>query len=234
MARSALIACAVLWGGCAHTVNLELEAAPSVAVVAESVAVVSRDRSCSPVANALIDELRDSGGPGVDPNAAVRIELVRCGTPSYALTVLEEVRAGGGVRRSAELDGRLHAVAVVYGGGHPQAHLIGATRHSSHGGWRTDGLGDLVQLRRAVERDMSDEVARDLAQQLLPVRTVVKRRVYPNANRGSARERLTLAVQAELVGDLDDALHHARAALDERPSERAAAYVRELERRSSR
>jgi hypothetical protein len=108
--------------------------------------------------------------------------------------------------------GRAHAVAAVSFEGGVLANLIGAGRG-----------GDPLAARQ--------DLARDLAQQINPVPTLVERRVYPNAASGTARELTTLAVEAERIGDLDRAVALAEAAWAEDPNPRTASYRDELLRR---
>ena len=221
--------------GCAHTVHVEHAPAAALAVPVERVAVVARDRECRPVADALITELRERDLVGtlsgaritVDPRAAMRIDLVACGE-AYQATLVQRAGGGSAEQTRSTVDGRGHAVAVIRTGENVHAHLIGAGREGRVGGW---AAGDsLPALNAAVHRALATAVARDLADQIAPVPTLVERRVWPNAADGTARRFHSLAVNAERDGDLQAAYDLARAAYRERPSERQAAYIAELAR----
>ena len=190
--------------GCGSTVRLELPPTPAVALPGDAIAVVARDRACQATADALVEELGRSPSPRVDPRADLRIDLFNC----------------GGSR--APLEERAHAVAVVSFQGRVLANLIGAGRDDDSNG-SDEGVFDRSQAR--------EDLARDLAHQLNPLPTLVDRRIYPNAPTGTARELTTLAVAAELQGDLDTAVVLAEAAWEEHPNPRTASYLEELLRR---
>ena len=71
----------------------------------------------------------------------------------------------------------------------------------------------------------------DLAQQLVPVPEVVRRRWYRNPEPGTARALHNRAVDAERSGDLAAAIQFAEAAVDADRNPRTVAYLRTLQRR---
>lgn len=218
-------------GGCAsRTVRVEVAPAPAVSLPSSTVAVVAADRECRPMADALIRSLGQRASIAVDPRADTRLLVFGCGL-DIGWTLTEEIDATGDrpqSRQRADLSGRGHAVVAITDAHGTQAHILGSSRDGAVGAW---GLQDMFRNRRALRNRLTESVAEDLVGQLNPTTRQIARRVYPNATEGSARELHTRAVVAEQRGDLDEALRLARASLTERPTERAAAYLRALERR---
>lgn len=215
-----------LLAGCAHTVQVELPAMPSVAITTQSVAVVTRDRACRDVADALIRELSDMGAVRVDPRSEVRLEVFGCEKPNAPVTVDVELGDDGVDRRKVSVEGRAHAVLAVRVGDGTEAHLIGAARREVRG----NGVEkNVATLSRAVDRELTEAVAADLAEQIRPVPRTVDRRIYPNAPSGTALALHTLAVDAERAGKIVLARSLAQAAYDEDPSEKHREYLEELD-----
>ncbi len=219
--------------GCAHrTVSVEVAPAPAVALDTRTVAVVAQDRECRATADALIQSLDQMASIQVDPRAEVRLLVFGCGL-DIGWTLRQEVDATGDRTQSiqkADLTGRGHAVVAVTTPAGTQAHLVGSSRDGHLGSW---GVREMFRTQRAIRQSLTRNLADDLASQLNPLPQQLARRVYPNASEGSARDFHNLAVQAEQRGDLDEALRLARAALEERPTERTATYLHALERRIS-
>lgn len=219
-------------GGCAHrTVRLEVAPAPAVSLPSSTVAVVAQDRECRPIADAIIDELGSKASIAVDPRAQTRLLVFGCGL-DIGWTLRQEVDATGDRTRSidrSDLTGRGHAVVAITTPEGTLAHLVGSSRDGVFGAW---GVSDMFRSQRTMRRSLVDGLALDLVDQLNPLPQQLARRVYPNAVEGSPRELHNLAVLAEQRGDLPEAVRLARAALDERPTERSARYLRELERRA--
>lgn len=219
--------------GCAkRTVRLEVAPAPAVSLAASTVAVVAQDRECRPIADAIIDELGSKASIEVDPRAETRLLVFGCGL-DIGWTLRQEVDATGDRTRSiqkSDLTGRGHAVVAITTAEGTLAHLIGSSRDGVVGSW---GVSDMFRSRRAMRQSLTDGLADDLVDQLNPLPQQLARRVYPNAGEGSARALHNLAVLAEQRGDLTEAVRMARAALEERPTQRSAKYLRELERRVS-
>jgi hypothetical protein len=230
LAAIALMAIAAL-PGCVHKVRVEVPAAPAVALRWEGpkIAVVAQDRDCRDVADALVEELNAVDGLEVDPRADVRLRVLRCGR-SQAVNI--DIRVEGDQdRRRVLMEGRAHALVAVYAEGEPQAHLVGSARHFDNGAW---GDIDVLGRRRSMDRTLTSILARDLATQVSPMPRVAERRVHPRAPEGTARRFYHDAVLAELSGDLFEAHRLAMKAWQERPTERTAAYLRELETRLQR
>lgn len=218
-----------LVSGCAHrTVRVDVAPTPAVSLPASRVAVVAQDRACRPVADALIAALRERAAFEVDPRADLRLLVFGCGL-DVGYVLREEVDATGPRSesiRKLDLTGRGRAVLAVTEGQETLAHLVGSGRDGHQGGW---GAVAPFQTRNALLRSLTEAVAADLATQLSPLPQQLARRVYPNATPGSARGLHTLAVRAELRGDLDAATRFAREAAARRPSDRARAYLASLE-----
>jgi hypothetical protein len=220
--------------GCAHRVVVEVAAAPAVAIDASAVAVVSKDRECRGVANALVQQLNAIDGLRVDPRADLRIDVFSCGE-NYELTLVSEGDdASGETRSRARLDGRSYAVLMTSSSQGVFAHLIGSSQGGASTGWEDHGSTGLLRLRRDTQKRLAHDVAADLTAQLNPAPEHVARRVYPNAPEGTARELHTLAVLAERAGDLETAYYLAEAAHSEQPNARRADYLAELRRRRQR
>ena len=219
--------------GCAHrTVRLEVAPAPAVSLAASTVAVVAQDRECRPIADAIIDQLGRKASIAVDPRVQTRLLVFGCGL-DIGWTLRQEVDATGDRTESiqkSDLTGRGHAVLAVTTEHGTLAHLVGSSRDGQVGSW---GVSDMFRSRRAMYGELTEGVARDLVDQLNPLPQQLARRVYPNAGEGTARELHNMAVRAEQRGDLPEAVRLARAAMAERPTERGAHYLRELERRVS-
>ena len=217
--------------GCApRTVKLEVAPSPAVALEVRTVAVVAQDRECKPIADAIIAQLDRRASITVDPRSDVRLQVFGCGL-DIGWTLREEVDATGArtqTIRRADLTGRGHAVLAVRTPEGTLAHLVGGSRDGKVGAW---GVDDMFRTRRAMRQSLTVGVAGDLVDQLSPIPQQLARRIYPRANHGSARDLHTQAVLAEQRGDLESAMRLARAALEQRPTERTAAYVRALERR---
>jgi hypothetical protein len=230
LATIALAAVAAL-SGCAHKVRVEVPAAPAVALRWEGpkIAVVAQDRDCRDVADALVAELNAVDGLEVDPRAEVQLRVQRCGR---SRSVHIDIRVEGDQdRRRVLMEGRAHALVAVYDEGQPQAHLIGSARHFDNSAW---GDIDVLGRRRSMDRALTAILARDLATQVSPKPRVTERRVHPRAPEGTARRFYHDAVLAELSGDLIEAHRLAMKAWQERPTDRTAAYLHELETRLQR
>lgn len=213
---------------CVHTVRIELPASPAVTLDADTsrIAVVTEDRECRDVADALVAELNTVDGIEVDPSADTRIDVLRCGR---TLEANVDVRIEDSVdRRRVWVDGRAHVLVAVSGDGEVLAHLVASARHFDSSAW---GDIDLLGRRRTMDKVLTGLLAEDLVRQVSPIPRVAERRIYPNAAEGSPRSLTSRAVMAELSGDLLRAHRLAVQAHAERPSTRTAAYVAELEQR---
>ncbi|MCB9678374.1 MAG: hypothetical protein H6737_24945 [Alphaproteobacteria bacterium] len=201
--------------GCAARVPVRVPAAPSVQVPTTAIAVIAVDRDCREIADRLADALHDLDGMSVQPDAPTRLNLYACNS---AWTPESE-----GV-----VEGRSVAIAALTTSDGVAAHLLGAARHIDRAG---EGP---VRASKRVQAQLDGEVAHDLAEQVAPVSTVVRRRVYADPSNDSARQYHNLAVAAERDGRLDDAVWWARLAWERNPTVRRARYVSELTRRLAR
>jgi hypothetical protein len=218
---------ALLLSACAATIQLELPPTPAVRMPVERVAVVVQDRRCQPTADALARELGRTGWTEVHPAAPIRLVVFSCGDDEELL--LEHEQDGDGIRRRTLVAARAHAVVAVSDGERVLAHLIGAGRDDTDTSWTQQA--PLSRLRKTARQRAFDDLARDLVQQINPLPTLVERRVYPNAPGGTSKQLTTLAVQAELAGDLASALSYAEAAWTRDPNPRTLGYLEDLRRR---
>jgi hypothetical protein len=206
--------------GCAGRVPVRVPAAPSVHIPGTAVAIVAVDRECRDVADALADALGSIEGMTVRPGSPNQIKVHLCRT-SWVPNADEQA-----------LEGRAVAVGVLSTDEGVVARLLGSSRAvDPFERTRRDGS---FQPSKRVGVLLQKDVALDLAEQVAPVSTVVRRRVYDNPGDNSARHFHNLAVAAEREGRLGDALWWAQLAWERRPTPRSARYVSELTRRVSR
>jgi hypothetical protein len=163
----------------------------------------------------------------VHPAAPIRLVVFSCGDDEELL--LEHEQDGDASRRRTSVEARVHAVVAVSDGQRVLAHLIGAGRDDAATSWTQQT--PLPRLRKTARQRAFDDLARDLAQQINPLPTLVERRVYPNAQGGTSKQLTTLAVQAELAGDLASAVSYAEAAWTRDPNPRTLGYLEDLRRR---
>jgi hypothetical protein len=218
---------ALLLSACAAIIRVELPPTPAVMMPVDQVAVVARERRCQPAADALTQQLGRSGWTEVAPSAPIRLVVFSCGDDEELL--LEHEQDSDGVRRRTSVEARAHAVVAVIDDTRVLAHLIGAGRDDAATTWtqRTP----LSRLSKTARQRAYDDLARDLAQQINPLPTRVERRVYPNASGGTSKELTTLAVKAEVAGDLVSALSYAEAAWTQDPNPRTLGYLEDLRHR---
>jgi hypothetical protein len=196
-----------------------------VGIRADRFAVVA-DRSCQDVADAIVREINAEPGLAVDPLAAVRVKVLTCGrTVAAAIDVRDD---GGGERRRVSITGRAHALVEVSTGEAVQAHLVGAAHREDPGAW---GELSVAARGRTLDRVLVLDLAEDVVNQISPVPHLAWRRLHPNAPHGSPRALATSAILAEIDGDLVRARRLAALAHEAHPSERTAAYLRELDER---
>ncbi len=222
-----LMSCALL--ACAPRVRVEVAAAPAVAIGVTSVAVVARDRECRPIADAMIADLKAEALIQVDPRSPVKLMVFDCAV-DLGWTVYQEVD-GADERRRADVEGRGHAVMAVETPYGTVAHVIGNAREGHLGSWKNRPIRDMLQTRSTIQRRLTSSVASDLVQQLNHQPQQVVRRLYPNADDGSAKQLTHLAVLAEQRGDLAEAIELASEAHLTDPSDRTAEYLASLQRR---
>lgn len=226
---------AFLLSGCAATVRVERLPIPAVDLPATSVAIVSASRDCGEVADLLAARLSTVPGLSIDPLSPVRLQLDECGRSFESTVYLDQVVDGisgeSRAQTSVATRSRSFAHVTVFEDRHVVARLLGSSRESSTDD--VDGASSWARSQRRQQRSLADALAEDLVLQISPLPSIAERRVHPNAAEGSARDMHNRAVAAELAGQLDEALHWARAALAEHPSEGLARYVEELSRRTS-
>jgi len=216
---------------CGPKVDVEVAANPAVALPDDAVSVVARDRSCQPLADALVEELWEAG-VAVDPRAGLRVEVALCGS-DLQFDVEQSVSsdAPDAIVRRTRATARAHGLIVVSDHGDVRAHLIGVGRHQS--ARSSEGDRGLGTIGRSAKGLAIHDAAEDLSEQLSPHATSVARRVWPNAPETSHKGLFTRAVWAEQRGDLGEALLYALEAYEVRPTARNARYLADLERRES-
>lgn len=214
---------------CAHHVDVEVPAVPAVALPDDAVAIVTMDRGCAPVADALVDEVNRLPGLRVDPKASTMLQVFGCELAlEPQIDVRQQVDARSGITRQSRdvtVEGRAHAVVAVVQHHVPQAHLIGTGRHEAAADAQAHNLRS---MSRTARQKLVAAVARDLSDQIRPMPRLTQRRFYPSAAEGTARRLHNLAVQAELTGDYREAHRLAEAAWQAAPTARSRAYVDEL------
>lgn len=226
-AGTAVLALAlVVLVGCGPKVAVRVPATPAVDVDLDRVAVVVDERGCQDIADEVALSLAKDLGVTVDPRAPMRVVVHNCGTlqeHAVDVSLTEE-----GDRRRLTVEGRAYAAMTVFTLDGRRATLVGAGHDTRLSGW---GEGNPLRMSRAVDRAVTDLVARDLVEQLSPIPTLAERRLYPSAEDDSARGLTHRAVLAELDGDLTEAHRLASLAYRMQPNARASAYVDELARR---
>jgi len=216
---------------CGPKVQVQVPATPAVALDVSSAAVVARDRECRPIADAMIAGLKNSAHIAVDPRAQIKLMVSDCAV-DIGWTVHQEVDgSASSERQRADIQGRGHALLSVETPYGTVAQVIGSAREGHLGSWRSRGLHDMLRTRSTVQRRLTHSVASDLVQQLNNQPHQISRRVYPNADDGTAKQLTSLAVLAEQRGDLSEAIALAEQAHDAEPTERTASYLASLQRR---
>ena len=94
-----------------------------------------------------------------------------------------------------------------------------------------DGDPSHLHKRSYIRDRVVSDVVDDLAQQLIPVPEVVRRRWYRNPEPGTAKALHNRAVDAERSGDLAAAIRFAEAAVDADRKPRSVAYLKSLQAR---
>lgn len=222
--------------GCHSTLELGMAPRPAVALQADRVAVIARERSCIETADAVARALGDpSAGLVVDPRAEVKLEVFGCGDgQTWTIDERDSLRTGVAVEARAFALVEVRTFPEGAAGGRTLAHLLATGVHTRSR--PSGGAGAATPLPvsvRGARRGAIDDLARDLALQLSPVPTLVQRRVYPNAPDGSARELLTRAVHAEAAGNVQAALDLVERAMSLDPEPGTASYLRDLRRAAS-
>ena len=218
---------------CAHTSAVWESVPPSkVDAPLSTVAVVSSDKRCQEYANALAVEFSMREGVVVAPQARTRLLLNLCRLDvSTEVDVTQTYSAGATSmleQRDQAVRGHGMAVLTIEVDGQPIGML-----NSERKRVRMVREGDPSHLhkRSYIRERVVADVVDDLAQQLVPVPEVVRRRWYRNPEPGTARALHNRAVDAERSGDLAAAIQFAEAAVDADRNPRTVAYLRTLQRR---
>ena len=221
---------------CSHTQAVwEHTPKPITSAPTKEVSVVVSDRRCQVVADALALELSMRTGVQVVPNARTRLLLNLC-----QLTVRTEVDIeqwfpvagleGSGItdKREQVIRGEGRAVLTVEYDGRPINMVRGE-------GYRVRSIRDddpaHLQRRSVVRESVVRDVSEALAQQIVPVAEVVRRRWYRNPEPGTARALHNQAVDAERAGDLNAAIRLAQEAQDASRTPTSVRYLNTLRQR---
>jgi len=216
--------------GCVSTVQVQVRPLPSVNVDLSAVSVVSASRSCTEVANAVVQHLTDAPGIHVSPDATLRIQLDDCALTYHPRVELrQEVGSDGRsvTERTATVDGRAYAMVSLTSGDTEQARLLASARETTSLS-RTGA--SMFKPTRADTRSLRDALVDDLVRQVSPMPRLVQRRLYPGAPSGSARDLYNQAVLAEASGDLNAAHRLATLAISRGAAPPITRYAEELER----
>lgn len=218
---------------CAHT-NAVWEASPSPKVDAPlgAVAVVASDKRCQDFANALAVEFSMRDGVTVAPEARTRLLLNLCRLElSTEVDVTQMYSAGASSmleKRDQAVRGHGMAVLTIEVDGQPVGMLNSERKRVR---MVRDGDPSHLHKRSYIRDRVVSDVVDDLAQQLVPVPEVVRRRWYRNPEPGTAKALHNRAVDAERSGDLAAAIRFAEAAVDADRKPRSVAYLKSLQAR---
>jgi hypothetical protein len=214
--------------GCGATrVAWEVRPAPSVEIDTTTVAVAAEDRGCKEVADSLLKQLDARPGVDVDPQAETRLVVESC--DDFISTLVEvdgETLAQD--RRRVTVTGTGELVVGVYAGDSRVGEIRAEALEEVTSAWATDKPTPRIRAS-SVQRDLEQAMAREVADQVAPLPEELERRVYKDAEPGTARELHNLAVDAERDGDLDQALELAKQAYVANPTARNMRYIEELE-----
>lgn len=224
---------------CAHHVSWEVQPRPSYSLPAESggvsVAVVTNGRACKAIADELVRALGTRIGVAVNPGASIRLEVRNCdrGQERTMEFEVDAFDAGGfqgatTARRRYTIRGWAAADMAVISPAGSSVVLSGSANRTVHSPWTAD---DDLDVNRSIglAEDLSNDVAANLANQLVPLPVALRRKVYTEAPPGSARDLHNRAVAAEQAGDLVAALGLARQAQAQEPSRAGAEYLQALQ-----
>lgn len=213
--------------GCTKQVYVEMPASPTIQLASSTVAVISADRACQDVANALAERLTKEAFYIVNPKARVQLIVSGCNTYVHPFVdIVQNVDAVTGIveqSRRVRLDGRAHAQIEVRTDERAQAFLLGNAQWSLQTSRPKATHGMNTQLNTLLTDDLMEQVR--------PIPRIATRRVFPNAQPGTHKALLTHAVAAEVAGDLQEAIRLAVAANNNAPNPRIEAYILELRSR---
>ncbi|MFN7146318.1 MAG: hypothetical protein ACK4YP_21270 [Myxococcota bacterium] len=222
--------------GCAKQVSWEVQPAPSYELSSLEVSVVAGERGCKRVADELATALVARPGVRVRPDAPVRLEVRDCEDEVDTTVELESTYPGlvystrvFSERRRYDMRGWASATLLVKPETGPAVSLVGGAERRNRTPWDEDrhfeAPGAAVALREAVRRDL----AHDLADQLAPLPTTLRRRLYTDPEPGTSRELHNAAVDAERAGNLDEALRLAKEAYAANPTASGMRYIEALQ-----
>ena len=218
---------ALFLAACSKRVFVETPASPTIQLNASTVAIVSADRSCQRLANALAKRMTKEALFQVDPKADVRLVVSQCRQHIRpTVNIRQTVDSKQGLiqeKRNVQTDGRAFAQVEVSNPSGTQAHLIGSAS------WTEEGIS--LNNLRGLQEQLQTLLADDLLEQVRPIPRIAQRRIYPNAQANSQRALLTDAVSAEIRGDVKRAIELASAAQKQAPNPRIQEYLDELKRR---
>jgi hypothetical protein len=216
---------------CARHVEWQVQPVPSYALPSLDITVVAGDRECKRVADALAYALGSRPGVLVRPDAPQRLEVRDCDERLHTTVEIDGVYPGLGYGNETYREQRRFTVrglarAELKIG--RDVTLLGSADRRMRGPWITDGDLD-IPATLTFREDLRRDVALDLADQLAPLPSTIRRTLYVDPEPGTARELHNAAVDAEREGQLDRALELARQAYAADPSPSAMRYIEALQ-----
>ncbi len=217
--------------GCATRVAWEVRPAPAVALDTTNIAVATEDRACKPVADRLVRTLSARPGVDIQPRAETRLVVESCEQFVETTVEIQQNQAEAGTlatdRRRTTVVGQGLATVGVYSGQERIAELEVSVDLQDRADWNATGQGG-PQVA-GMSRGVDDELALSIADQIAPLPKDLKRRMYKDAEPGTARALHNQAVVAEQDGELNLALSLAEEAYAANPTSSNMRYLEELE-----
>lgn len=217
--------------GCATRVAWEVRPAPTVELDTTNIAVATEDRACKPVADQLVRTLSARPGVVVQPRAETRLVVESCEQFVETTVEIQQDQAETGTlatdRRRTTVVGEGVAIVGVYNGQERIAEIEVSVDLQDRADWNAteNGAPEVAGMSRGVD----EELAVSIADKIAPLPQDLKRRMYKDAEPGTARALHNQAVVAEQDGDLDLALSLAEGAYAANPTASNMRYVEELE-----
>ncbi|MED5369842.1 MAG: hypothetical protein VX899_02400 [Myxococcota bacterium] len=219
--------------GCASRVAWEVRPAPAVELDSTVVAIATDDRACKPVADSLVRTLSARPGMDVQPRAETRLVVESCEQFVSTTVEIQQDAAQASTlhtdRRKTTVSGTGVAVVGVYEGEERVAEIEVSVDLSDSVGWTEfdadPSSPEVSEMSRGVDRELAAQIADEIA----PLPQDLKRRLYKDAEPGTARALHNDAVAAEQSGDLDQALMLAEEAYAAHPTAANMRYIEQLE-----
>lgn len=217
--------------GCAKKVAWKISPVPTVEVDTALVSVAAQGAECRELADEVLAVLGTRPGVRIEPDAPTRLVVRDC--EQFLATIVEVQEAMGDditdtSRRRLTVEGTGSATIEVWSGEVVIASLTPQEFHIESSSWADEGRIPAPRAR-AVTQALNKGVAVAVADDLAPLPESLERKLYANAEPGTARALHNSAVEAEQSGDLDKAMRLAREAYAADPSQRSMRYLEQLE-----